>query len=173
MKKYVIGIDGSGIDEMLKGIEDEKRWLNQKCEELSSRLATMGALSASFGFSRAIYSGTNDFSVEVNRIGENAYSVTASGETVLFVEFGSGLIGYGHPEVGEYGPGTYPGKGHWDQPQGWWYPTEDAGVGYKTSKKTGTMYAHTFGNPPNMPMYNSVKELEGELTRLVKEVFAR
>lgn len=170
-RKITIGIDGSGVDEALKVIAEEKKWLKSKCDELSKRLAEMGALSASFGFARSIYSGDNEFEIKTEKTGEASYKVTANGETVLFVEFGTGLVGYGHPEVGSYGPGTYPGKGHWNQPQGWYYPTDDNGQIVSVSKKTGQGYAHTFGNPPNMPMYNSVKELEQELSRVVQEVF--
>ena len=71
------------------------------------------------------------------------------------------MIGYGYPpeELNGMGPGTYPGKGHWNDPKGWWYSNED-GSGH-----------HSYGNPPNMPMYNTVKELEQELERVVREVF--
>lgn len=171
--KYVIGIDGSGIDEMLKGIEEYKRWIKRKTEELSKRLADMGALYAQFNFDGALYSGNTDYTISAEKSGENAYKVKANGETVLFIEFGAGVRhGYGHPEVGEYGPGTYPGAGHWDDPKGWWYPAKDAGATTKVSKKTGQAWVHTYGNPPNAPMYNAVRDLERELEAVVREVFS-
>jgi hypothetical protein len=86
---------------------------------------------------------------------DGGYAVMANGQAVLFIEFGSGLIGFGHPEPHGMGPGTYPGKGHWNDPNGWYYAH---------GKKS-------HGNPPNMPMYTTVKELEQELERMVKEVF--
>lgn len=170
-RKYVIGLDGSGIDETLDGIEQYRQWIVRKTDELSKRLADLGATAASLHFSRAIYNGTNDFEITVEPRGQGVYAVRANGDTVLFVEFGSGLIGYGHPEVGEYGPGTYPGKGHWDDPKGWWYPTDDPGE-IRSTNKAGQGYAHSYGNPPNAPMYNTVKELEQEIVRVAKEVFS-
>lgn len=157
---FVIGTDGSGINEAIRGLEQYEEWLQRKSDELASRLATMGATYASLGFARAIYNGPRGADVTVEPRGEGAYAVIASGEEVLFVEFGAGVTyGYGHPEAQGFGPGTYPSdKGHWDDPNGWWIPKNSGG-------------GHTYGNPPNMPMYTSVKMLEQEIARVVEEVF--
>lgn len=154
-KKYTIQLNGKGVDDMIRGVGEYQKWLVRKSDELARRLAEMGAVKAEVNFDAAYYDGEEDHAISVERIG-NGYKVIASGETVLFVEFGSGLIGYGHPEPQGFGPGTYPGKGHWDDPDGWYYAH---------GKKS-------HGNPPNMPMYNTVKELERELDRVVREVFA-
>ena len=157
MNKVIsVELSTSGIKELQDKLKERQKWLERKCEELAARLADMGAVSASLGFARAIYNGDEDHEVTVEQKGQNCYVVRATGTTVLFVEFGSGLIGYGHPDAQGFGPGTYPGKGHWDDPGGWYYAHG----------------RHSYGNPPNMPMYNSVKELEQELARVVKEVFA-
>ena len=39
-------------------------------------------------------------------------------------------------------------------------------------KKDGSTVVITHGNPANMPMYETVKELEAMLPDLVKEVFS-
>ena len=138
-----------------------RKWQEEKARELAERLAALGATVASIRFSRAVYTGPKDVEVTVEAL-PNGYKVKADGESVLFIEFGSGVTyGYGHPEAGEFGmgPGTYPdGKGHWDDPKGWYLP-KSAGGG------------HTFGNPPAMPMYEARKAIEQELPRIVKEVF--
>lgn len=138
-----------------------RKWQEEKALELAERLASLGATVASIRFSRAVYTGPKDVDVTVEEL-PNGYKVKADGESVLFIEFGSGVTyGYGHPEAGEFGmgPGTYPdGKGHWDDPKGWYLP-KSAGGG------------HTFGNPPAMPMYEARKAIEQELPRIVKEVF--
>lgn len=152
---YNVDLSERGIKELIDGLGQYNQWIKIKSNELCKRLADMGAVRASLGFARAIYNGTEDHTISVVPI-NGGYAVRADGETVLFVEFGTGLIGYGHPEAHGLGPGTYPGKGHWDDPNGWWYAHNQ----------------HTYGNPPNMPMYNTVKELEQELARVVKEVFA-
>ena len=163
MKKVIeVDLSVSGIKTLQTELKDYQKWLEQKTEELCRRLAEMGAVKASLEFSRAIYTGNEDHEITVEAC-DGGYKVRATGSTVLFVEFGTGLIGYGHPEPHGMTPGSYSdtvGKGHWDDPSGWWLP------------RNGGHSQHTYGNPPNMPMYNTVKELEQELVRVVKEVFA-
>lgn len=153
----------SGVQKLLDELQEYRRWQKEKAVELAQRLAMLGATVASIGFSRAIYSEMRDANVSVVAI-PGGYAVKADGESVLFIEFGSGITyGSGHPEAQEFGmgPGTYPeGKGHWDDPNGWWIP-KSAGGG------------HTYGNPPAMPMYEARKQIEQELPRIVREVFSR
>jgi hypothetical protein len=129
--------------------------LIEKANTVCERLATIGAVRASLDFSRAIYNGTNDVEVTVEPI-DNGYAIHARGNAVLFIEFGSGAsYGYGHPEPGGYGPGTYPGKGHWDDPNGWWYGNHE----------------HSYGNPPAQAMYNAKRDIQAEVQRIADEVF--
>ena len=160
-KKIVVPLSESGIQKIQDELMVYRKWQEEKARELAERLAALGATVASIRFSRAVYTGKKDVEVTVEAL-PNGYKVKADGESVLFIEFGSGVTyGYGHPEAAEYGmgPGTYPnGKGHWDDPKGWYLP-KSAGGG------------HTFGNPPAMPMYEARKAIEQELPRIVKEVF--
>lgn len=160
-KKIVVPLSESGIQKIQDELSVYRKWQEEKSRELAERLASLGATVASIRFSRAVYTGQKDVEVSVEEL-PNGYKVKADGESVLFIEFGSGVTyGYGHPEAGEFGmgPGTYPdGKGHWDDPKGWYLP-KSAGGG------------HTFGNPPAMPMYEARKAIEQELPRIVKEVF--
>lgn len=160
-KKIVVPLSESGIQKIQDELMVYRKWQEEKARELAERLAALGATVASIRFSRAVYTGKKDVEVTVEEL-PNGYKVKADGESVLFIEFGSGVTyGYGHPEAGEFGmgPGTYPdGKGHWNDPKGWYLP-KSAGGG------------HTFGNPPAMPMYEARKAIEQELPRIVKEVF--
>lgn len=152
----------SGIENAIKAVDEYQRWIESRKQILLQRLAELGATSASLGFSRAAYSGLKDATVSVEPT-DRGYVIKAEGESVLFIEFGAGIkYGSGHPEAAQYGmgPGTYPdGKGHWDNPHGWWLPKERGG-------------GHTYGNAPAMPMYNARKTIEQELERIVREVFA-
>lgn len=158
MKKITIELNPTSINKAIKDIRELNAEWDRKIDEVTRRLAEIGATKASLGFSRAIYTGDNDVSISVEPI-ENGYSIIASGEAVLFIEFGSGVTyGYGHPAPMNYGPGTYPGNGHWDDPRGWWLPKDKGGL-------------HTYGNPPSATMYQTGKELQQEILRIAREVF--
>ena len=157
-KTIRISLTNESINNGIKEVQRYKRWVLEKEKELRTRLASLGATVASIEFSRAIYNGPNDVSVRVDDTGSVAV-IYAEGESVAFIEFGSGIkYGYGHPQAGEHGmgPGTYPGKGHWDNEKGWWY-----GHG-----------KHSYGNPPAMAMYDAVQKMTEELTRIAREVFS-
>ena len=153
-----VKLSDDSIGDAVKELRRYSEWVAQKEEELRSRLAMLGATVASIRFSGAIYNGTNDVSVSVDDDGKVAI-IRAEGRDVAFIEFGAGIkYGYGHPQAGEFGvgPGTYPeGKGHWDNPKGWWY-----GSGQ-----------HSYGNPPAQAMYSAVKEIAENVTRIATEVF--
>lgn len=159
-KKIVIdGLSKENIANAIKEVRKYQKWVEKKEAELRSRLASLGATVASIQFARAIYSGTNDVSVRVDDTGSVAV-IYAEGESVAFIEFGAGITyGSGHPQADEFGvgPGTYPeGKGHWDNPGGWWYAHGQ----------------HTYGNPPAMAMYSAVQAMTEEITKIAREVFA-
>ena len=156
-----VTLDPSSIDRAIRELRDYKQWLQTKANELAERLANMGAPNVSLGYARAIYQGDRDFDVTVEQRSENTFAIVASGEAVLFLEFGAGIkCGYGHPQDGQfgYGPGTYPGKGHWNDPRGWYIP----GSG-----------EHTYGNPPSMAMYTTARDLRNSIQEVAREVFRK
>ena len=149
--------DYASVSRATRRLDEYYADLIEKANTVCERLATIGAVRASLDFSRAIYNGTNDVEVTVEPI-DNGYAIHATGNAVLFIEFGSGAsYGYGHPEPEGYGPGTYPGKGHWDDPNGWWYGNHE----------------HSYGNPPAQAMYNAKRDIQAEVQRIADEVFAR
>lgn len=149
------------IDDIINGLERYKQSLKVKADALVKALADAGCEGAKVSFSGSGYMGDNDVDVTVEDRGEGKYAIVANGKAVLFLEFGAGVtMGYGHPDPMQYGPGTYPGKGHWDDPRGWWLP-KDAGGG------------HTYGNPPTAAMYYTGKSLHGIVAQVAREVFGR
>lgn len=160
-KTIQVELSDSSLKNAVKELRRYSAWIKIKEDELRSRLAMLGATVASIRFTRAIYNGSNDVSVRVDDTGSVAV-IYAEGESVAFIEFGSGKKhGYGHPEAGKFGfgPGTWSdgpdGKGHWDDPNGWWY-----GHG-----------KHSFGNPPAMAMVAARDAIVEEVTRIATEVF--
>lgn len=155
--------DSKSIDKAIAELIRYKTWVANKEEELRKRLANIGAEVARIEFASAIYDGKNDVSVTVSDDGWTA-TILASGKAVAFIEFGSGaMYGDGHPMNAEFGtgPGTWSdgpnGKGHWDDPNGWYYAH---------GKKS-------FGNPPAMAMVHARDRMVEDVTRIAREVFSR
>lgn len=164
-KKITLDVFRWNTRDAIRAIENYQKWIEDKVGELVNRLADVGLQVAKASFQTAKYDGTNDVSVSVENRGENTVAIVAIGSSTLFIEFGSGyMLGYGHPEAGEHGmgPGTYPGKGHWNDPNGWYLPKDvQAETGVKKS----------YGNPPAGAMYGARKEIEIEVERIAREVF--
>lgn len=168
-KTITMELNTESITRAIKEVRLYEQWVLAKEHELRTRLAEIGLRVASIKFSSAKYDGNNDVTVTISDDGDTA-TINASGEAVVFIEFGSGAkLGYGHPEAGKfgYGPGTWSGdpskggKGHWDEKtkdgryKGWWF---DDGK-------------HTYGNPPAMAMVTARDTILAELTRIATGVF--
>lgn len=151
----------SSIDKAIRKLEAYSRSLDAKANELCERLASMGAMYAEWNFSGVLYAGDVDYHITVDKGENGTYYIKANGETVLFMEFGTGIRhGHGHPLESEFGmgAGTYPGQKHALDPKGWWFYQGDTKI-------------HTYGNAPGMPMYNAVQDLRREILQVAKEVF--
>lgn len=170
-----IEIDVLDKKSIAKGISDLKeygRQLKPKMDELCMKAAEIGADEAGRSYAGVQpfdnMTDSPNFSIEILPK-KKGYAIQASGDDVLFLEFGAGArYGYGHPYSGDemgfvveggdapYGPGTFPnGKGHWDSRTGWYY-------------------AHgrkSYGNPPSAGMYDAKVAIERNLEKLKEEIF--
>lgn len=173
MKTVKVPLSQRGIDTLFREIESYTVWLKERSQILLDRLAQAGFEVASARFAKAAYDGTNDASVSLETRSEGARAVVAVGASVLFIEFGTGVT-YpdNHPQAAELGMkrGEY-GQGHGKQ-SSWGYYGDPGTNGVVKMKKDGSTVVITHGNPANMPMYETVKELEAMLPELVKEVFS-
>ena len=173
MKTVKVPLSQRGIDTLLREIESYTVWLKERSQVLLDRLAQAGFEVASARFAKAAYDGTNDASVSMKTRGDGVRAVVAVGASVLFIEFGTGVT-YpdNHPQAAELGMkrGEY-GQGHGKQ-SSWGYYGDPGTNGVVKMKKDGSTVVITHGNPANMPMYETVKELEAMLPDLVKEVFS-
>ena len=155
---FRMNLTDADISNTIKGVREYKKRLLEKEDELRRRLAELGANVASIQFSGATYDGTNDVTVRVDDTGSVAV-IYAEGQAVAFIEFGSGAkYGYGHTYADTLGmgPGTYPeGKGHWDDPNGWYY----------------THGLKSYGNPPAMAMVKAIERMTEEITTIARDVF--
>lgn len=173
MKTVKVPLSQRGIDTLLREIKSYTVWLKERSRVLLDRLAQAGFEVASARFAKAAYDGTNDASVSMETRSEGVRAVVAVGASVLFIEFGTGVT-YpdNHPQAAELGMkrGEY-GQGHGKQ-SSWGYYGDPGTNGVVKMKKDGSTVVITHGNPANMPMYETVKELEAMLPELVKEVFS-
>lgn len=155
--------DPDSINDAVAELERASYDLEQCANRICERLATIGAVRASLLFRTNPYVGKNDVQVTVEPV-PDGWRINAGGEAVLFIEYGSGKkYGYGHPEPEAYGPGTWPGKGHWNDPKGWILP----------KSKTGGARVRSFGNPPAAAMYTARQDILALVEQVAEEEFAR
>lgn len=153
------GFDTASIDAAIQELQTAFKDQNQMVQDACMKVAEFGAKWAEGGYRSAEYpSGANDVVVTAEATGDGA-RVRASGENVLFIEYGAGALrGYGHPEPNGYGPGTFnPLSDNWKNPNGWYY-------------------AHgrkTWGNPPSAAMYYAEQAMRENADTIVNGVLGK
>ena len=162
MKIVVNPFDIKSINNAIKQIDQFQREFELKEQEFVRRLAEVGVSVATTGFQMADYDGEKDVVVSMNQAGTQA-TIVASGKTVGFIEFGTGVrypewsggeaVSYTPPAHGSYG------KGKGANPHGWWFT---AGAGASQ---------HTYGNMPAEAMLTARDKMIEEVTRIAREVW--
>lgn len=172
MPTIKVHLNTRSIDSAIRYLEEYHRRVENAGDEIAKRLADLGYQVAYGVMSGHIFSGETIESLEVERVEEGQYVLRAGSKAILFFEFGAGIrYGGGHPwsdDLG-YGSGTYPGNGHWDDPDGWWFPTDDPRLIYRIDKN-GQGWGHSYGNKPHMPFYLADKEIRDNIIKIAKDV---
>lgn len=175
MKKVInVKMSARGVEKAIKEFEKLQNYLERKTQELLYRLAEEGITIMSAKFSEAVYDGSNQVICEIEERDENMVAVMAIGAVVLFIEFGTGVkYPDDHPEAAENGMvrGEY-GKGKGANPQGWRYVGEAGTNGVRSVTAVKKSVIHTYGNPANMCMYLTIRELEERFEEIARQVFA-
>lgn len=161
MKIKINPFDKSSIDSAIKQLQEYKKDFLAKEKIFVKRLAEIGVSVASTGFALADYDGINDVTVRLEWNGNKA-TVIAEGETVGFIEFGTGIRNPEWNNSGmEYTPpkhGTY-GKGHGAWPKGWYFKPSEGVV------------QHTFGNHPAEAMRTARDVMIEKIIQVAREVW--
>lgn len=162
--KITMELTDKSIGDALKAVKRYQKDIERKQKMLLERLAMIGVQEASVRFASAMYDGVNDVRVNLRRI-ENGWAITAKGQAVCFIEFGSGVYHnpsepYPNPRppgvvgIGEYGQG----KG---KRQFWYF----------NNKKAGAKGVFTRGNPASLSMWYATEEMRRSLLDIAREVF--
>lgn len=175
MKKRVIkvALTEKSIDNAIKELQRYKTWLRECTVKFLKALGDEGMNIASAKFQQAEYDGTNDVSVSVENRDKNKVAIVAIGSSVLFIEFGTGVkYPDTHPEAHSHGfsRGEY-GHKLGRLKKGWRYTGSPGTHGevITTGKHAGEV--HTYGNPANMSMYQTVKELEQKFEEIARRCY--
>lgn len=174
MSKITVPLSKSGVDTLLKEVQEYKKWLNDRTQVFVKRLGEIGLNIASVEFQNAQYDGSNDVSVHMEDRGGNKTAVVAVGRAVLFIEFGTGITyPNDHPQAGELGMerGGYGYK--LGRLPSWRYEGDPGTSGEKITEGKHKGEIRTKGNPANMPMYKAAKEIEQQFKDIAREVFKR
>lgn len=165
-----ITLDLTNIDKAIKEVEEYKKTFESNVTKLLTGLTEYGADKASQNFKSAQYDGTNDVIVS-SSVGKKVGTIEAFGESVLFIEFGTGVhYGNSHPEAYDHGyfPGSY-GPNGLENTWGYYGEGGTNGVYRKTTAK-GDLYT-THGNPANRCLYDAGKAIETQAPRIAREIF--
>ena len=162
MKIVVDPFDKTSINAAIEAVKQYERDFQKKEVEFVRRLKEIGVSVAESGFALADYDGVNDVLITETQNGSRA-RVIAYGETVGFIEFGTGVKFREYDSSStEYTPpkhGTY-GKGKGKNPHGWFYKQGE-----------GAAARHTYGNPPAEAMLAARDEMIQRVTEIAREVW--
>ena len=161
MKIRINPFDKASIDSAVKQIAEYKKDFLAKEKLFIKKLGEIGVSVATTGFAVADYDGVKDVRVRLEWSGNRAV-VIAEGETVGFIEFGTGVR---YPEWNssgmKYKPpkhGTY-GKKRGARPKGWYFKAGEGAA------------QHTFGNMPAEAMRTARDEMVEKVIRIAREVW--
>lgn len=173
----MIDIQIKGVTELIKTLEELKKQTAVKVEQLAMRLMSEGYYIADAGFARAQYAGTKDVEVWFPFWQGDTLILRAYGESVAFIEFGTGTFYEEYPEPAMRAKVGAVGRGQYDKKKGenppWIYIGDAGELGeIKAYKKTGEPIVSTMGNPPARAMYDASKVLDKDhVMQIAREVF--
>ena len=161
----------TGLDTLISKMESYSQSFPSRIRTFLDRLSVIGLQIASVEYANAQYDGDNDVTVSAYFESDNRVVVSANGQAVLFIEFGTGVTyTEEHPKANELGMirGSY-GQGKGSNESWTYYGSEGTnGIVIRESDKGNVV--RTRGNPPVNAMYKASKEMLNEIENIAKEV---
>lgn len=164
-----VRLDTGSIDRAIREVERIDQMMQQKCAELSKRLAEVGMDVVNTVYLGARYAGTNDISVHLE-FGDNNCTIVANGSALGFIEFGTGVswpLGDYAEQAGAPAHGTY-GMGRGKQHK-WIYRGDPGNFGEPDKKRPGLNW--TSGNPPANAFPQATQAMREHVQQIAAEVF--
>lgn len=166
--KITIKLDKRSINSAIRKLENYQETLENKKKLFLEELARVGIDVANVEYANANTKHQPDVPIVENNpiwVSDNELVVRASGQSILFIEFGSGIHYNGavgsspHPKGVEFGYtiGSY-GKGN--GAKDYWH--------YKNSLGN---WRTTHGTKSTPAMYDASKEMRKQITKIAKKVF--
>lgn len=171
----MLDIEITGIDDAINSVNRLVEKLEQRINTILERLMKEGYDIADAGFreGEAKVAGKNGVIVKEPYWDGDTLYLTAEGDYVAFIEFGTGTVFEDYPikVEGVLAHGEYGKKKGANPP--WTYVGEPGNMGIvKAKKKDGSLVVETVGNPPNRAMYNASKVFtKANVERIAKEIF--
>lgn len=159
--------DGRSLDKAIQQIRQYQNSLPRKVQTFIDRLAKEGLQVVQSTMESVPDEEKGSYYTEIVNTSNGdiiGAAIRLTGDKVLFIEFSAGITygtdNYPLPSGDKYGMGTYPGKGHWNSPYGWWYVDEH-----------GNKH-HSYGNRAYMPMYHAEQAIILQISHIAREVFS-
>ena len=178
--KDTLVLSAASFREAARKVREHREEIQAKCEELCTALIGEGYVVTHSILESHIDTGKTIGSIEIiqsKESGKVSASLQVTSDAILFLEFGSGLIGQGTaPHAGEFGmgSGTYPGKGHWDDTDVWVH----YGNGLSVHHDQGWVYYgddgkkhFTEGMVASLPMLTAVQTMKRKMQVIAERVF--
>lgn len=172
LRIYNVDLSPESIDKCINNLKNYRDDLDRRLQEFVDALAEVGLESISSTIQQInpdeLDQGYGQLLMN-KKLKRSGYGIvrmeiSLSGSDVLFIEFSAGITfgtdSYPLPSGDGYGMGTYPdGKGHWDDPEGWWYRDE-----------AGELH-HSYGNRAYMPMYHATEAIAIQVWFIAMKTF--
>lgn len=181
MANISIKISKTGLNKVLKDLEDAPRRIKSINDKAGKEIAIRAQTVAQYNYDNAAYDGINDVEVSIKKTGDDLWTVVAEGESAPYIEYGTGRdfrgTGLGKVPARYQGPaptqaqnGVYKGNqkrwGFYEFPG-----TQYTAGGFQMYKKTGQIVGITFGNPPNDCMYHAKQTAAKEALDVIKDKY--
>ena len=150
------------VDAAIKEVREHEKWVKKKSMELCKRLAEIGANVASIHFASGFIDGNDDVNVTVEPI-NNGYAVVARGQSVCFLEFGTGIAAGNGYDTNEITPPVPIEPKSWSNTKGTGEFAKYGSWHYQGEKYTMTV--------PRMGMYHASVETKRLMEQIAQEVF--